>query len=412
MKYGLIGNPLGHSWSPEIHQLLAGIPYEKKVLQEEELHDFFAKRDFQGINVTIPYKEAVIPYLDEIDDSAKEIGAINCIVNEGGKLKGYNTDCSGCRKMLESNGIDPCGKRVAILGSGGAAKAVVVAIRQMKGIPVIVSRHPDETMISYEELYARASEFQMIVNATPVGMKPDCDKCPVDIAVFEHLEAVVDIVANPLMTRLLFTARMRGIPCCGGFEMLVRQAAEADVLFTGTAVDEETIDRCMRKLLCARRNIVLIGMPTSGKTTLAEMIASHTGRPLLEMDEVLVDRLGMSIKECFAQYGESYFRKMETELAKDLRYKEGIVISTGGGIIKNEENMRYLHENGIVIAIDRDPSLLYPTDSRPLSSNEEAVRALYEERKYLYQKYSDIVVDNNGSLQDTFDEIMKITGEE
>ena len=412
MKYGLIGNPLGHSWSPEIHQLLAGIPYEKKVLQEEELHDFFAKRDFQGINVTIPYKEAVIPYLDEIDDSAKEIGAINCIVNEGGKLKGYNTDCSGCRKMLESNGIDPCGKRVAILGSGGAAKAAVVAIRQMKGIPVIVSRHPDETMSGYKELYARASEFQMIVNATPVGMKPDCDKCPVDIAVFEHLEAVVDIVANPLMTRLLFTARMRGIPCCGGFEMLVRQAAEADVLFTGTAVDEETIDRCMRKLLCARRNIVLIGMPTSGKTTLAEMIASHTGRPLLEMDEVLVDRLGMSIKECFAQYGESYFRKMETELAKDLRDKEGIVISTGGGIIKNEENMRYLHENGIVIAIDRDPSLLYPTDSRPLSSNEEAVRALYEERKYLYQKYSDIVVDNNGSLQDTFDEIMKITGEE
>lgn len=194
--------------------------------------------------------------------------------------------------------------------------------------------------------------------------------------------------------------------------MLVRQAAEADCLFTGEKVSEEVIETCIKKLLAKRRNIVLIGMPTSGKTTLAEMIASHTGRPLLEMDEVLVDRLGMSIKDCFAQYGEAYFRHMETELAKDLRNKEGIVISTGGGIIKNEENMRYLHENGIVIAIDRDPTLLYPTDSRPLSSTVDAVKVLYEERKYLYKKYSDVVVDNNGSLQNTFDEIMIITGEE
>ena len=220
------------------------------------------------------------------------------------------------------------------------------------------------------------------------------------------------IVANPLMTRLLFNAKMRDIPFCGGFEMLVRQAAEADCLFTGEKVSEEVIETCIKKLLAKRRNIVLIGMPTSGKTTLAEMIASHTGRPLLEMDEVLVDRLGMSIKDCFAQYGEAYFRHMETELAKDLRNKEGSVISTGGGIIKNEENMRYLHENGIVIAIDRDPALLYPTDSRPLSSTVDAVKVLYEERKYLYKKYSDVVVDNNGSLQNTFDEIMIITGEE
>lgn len=412
MKYGLIGNPLGHSWSPEIHQLLAGIPYEKKVLQEEELDDFFQQRDFKGINVTIPYKEKVIPYLDELDESAKEVGAVNCIVNENGRLKGYNTDLLGFRQMFERNGIDPEGKTVAILGSGGAAKAACSAIAQMHGTPVIVSRHPSKGMIGYEELYERAADFEMIVNATPVGMKPDSDKCPVDVAVFEHLEAVVDIVANPLMTRLLFNAKMRDIPFCGGFEMLVRQAAEADYLFTGEEVREEVITGCMQKMLKKRRNIVLIGMPTSGKTTIAEMIASRTGRALLEMDEVLVDRLGMSIKDCFAQYGEGYFRKMETELARDLRDKEGIVISTGGGIIKNEENMRYLHESGIVIAIDRDPALLYPTDSRPLSSNVEALQALYEERKYLYEKYSDVVVDNNGSLQDTFDEIMKITEEE
>ena len=412
MKYGLIGRPLGHSWSPEIHALLADIPYEKKELQEEALEDFFRLRDFKGINVTIPYKEKVIPYLDELDESARAAGAVNCIVNENGKLKGYNTDLLGLRQMLERNGIDPKGKTVAILGSGGAAKAACTAIEQMHGTPVIVSRHPSKDMIGYEELYERAADFEMIVNATPVGMKPDSDKCPVDIAVFEHLEAVVDIVANPLMTRLLFNAKMRDIPFCGGFEMLVRQAAEADCLFTGEKVSEEVIETCIKKLLAKRRNIVLIGMPTSGKTTLAEMIASHTGRPLLEMDEVLVDRLGMSIKDCFAQYGEAYFRHMETELAKDLRNKEGIVISTGGGIIKNEENMRYLHENGIVIAIDRDPALLYPTDSRPLSSTVDAVKVLYEERKYLYKKYSDVVVDNNGSLQNTFDKIMIITGEE
>lgn len=412
MKYGLIGNPLGHSWSPEIHQLLADIPYEKKVLEEDELKEFFHQRDFKGINVTIPYKEKVIQYLDEIDDGARVIGAVNCIVNENGRLKGYNTDLSGFKQMLERNGIDPYGKKVAILGSGGAAKAAYTAIVQMHGIASIVSRHPDETKIGYEELYKRADEFEMIVNATPVGMKPDSDRCPVDIDAFDHLEAVVDIIANPLKTRLLFHALERGIPWCGGFEMLVRQAAEADYLFAGKVISEEMIQRCMHKLLETRRNIVLIGMPTSGKTTLAEMVASYTGMPLLEMDEVLVDRLGMSIKDCFMQYGEAYFRKMETELARDLRDKEGIVISTGGGIIKNEENMRYLHENGIVIAIDRDPSLLYPTDSRPLSSTEDAVKVLYAQRKYLYQKYSDVVVDNNGSLQDTFDEIMKITREE
>lgn len=412
MQYGLIGNPLGHSWSPEIHQLLASLPYEKKELPEEELADFLRKRDFDGINVTIPYKEKVIGFLDELDEGAHTIGAVNCIVNKNGILKGYNTDLSGFVKMLEVNGISPAGKQVAVLGSGGAAKAASYGIEMMGGKPVIVSRHPGRAMISYAELYERAAEFAMIVNATPVGMKPDSDSCPVDICAFDHLEAVVDIVANPLRTRLLFEAKMQGIPCCGGFEMLVRQAAAADELFTGKVVEEETIQMCMRRLLKARRNIVLIGMPTSGKTTLAEMIASHTGRPLLEMDEVLVDRLGMSIKECFAQYGEGYFRNMETELARDLRAKEGIVISTGGGIIKNEENMRYLSENGIVIAIDRNPSLLYPTDSRPLSSTVDAVKVLYEERKYLYDKYSDAVVDNNGSLKDTFNEIMKMTGEE
>lgn len=412
MQYGLIGNPLGHSWSPEIHQLLASLPYEKKELPEEELADFLRKRDFDGINVTIPYKEKVIGFLDELDEGARTIGAVNCIVNKNGILKGYNTDLSGFVKMLEVNGISPAGKQVAVLGSGGAAKAACYGIEMMGGKPFIVSRHPGRAMISYAQLYERAAEFAMIVNATPVGMKPDSDSCPVDICAFDHLEAVVDIVANPLRTRLLFEAKMQGIPCCGGFEMLVRQAAAADELFTGKVVEEETIQMCMRMLLKARRNIVLIGMPTSGKTTLAEMIASHTGRPLLEMDEVLVDRLGMSIKECFAQYGEGYFRNMETELARDLRAKEGIVISTGGGIIKNEENMRYLSENGIVIAIDRNPSLLYPTDSRPLSSTVDAVKVLYEERKYLYDKYSDAVVDNNGSLKDTFNEIMKMTGEE
>lgn len=411
MKLGLIGNPLGHSWSPEIHGCLIGEEYGRWQMPEEELDDFFAERDFDGINVTIPYKRKVLEYLDDTDDTARVLGAVNCIVNRGGHLTGSNTDLAGFMAMMQHSGIDVTDGKTAVLGSGGASAACMEGIRRLGGIPVTVSRNPKGEAISYAELYAREAEFTVIVNATPVGMRPDTDSVPVDLKRFHHLCGAADIIANPLCTRLQFEARCLGIPHAGGFEMLVRQAAEADRLFTGREVPEERIRDCMRKLAGSRQNIVLIGMPTCGKTTLAEMIAARTGRPLVEMDDILVDRLGMSIRQCFDAYGEDCFREAETQLARDLRQKEGIVISCGGGVIKNRDNMRYLSENGKVVWIDRDPSLLYPTASRPLSSDEDAVRSLYEERKHLYDMYSDRRVENNGSIEDTLEELLKMTGE-
>lgn len=411
MKLGLIGNTLGHSWSPEIHTALIGCDYGLWQMPEEELDRFFAERDFDGINVTIPYKRKVLEYLDETDGTARALGAVNCIVNRNGRLTGSNTDLAGFMAMMEHSGIDVTEGKTAVLGSGGAASACMEGIRRLGGTPVMVSRNPKGEAISYETLYEQEASIRVIVNATPVGMRPGTDGVPVDLCRFHHLRGVADIVANPLCTRLRFEARCLGLPNAGGFEMLVRQAAEADRLFTGHAVPEEKIRACMRRLAGSRQNIVLIGMPTCGKTTLAEMIAARTGRPLVEMDDILVERLGMSIRECFERFGESCFREAETQLARDLRQKEGIVISCGGGVIKNRENMRYLSENGMVIWIDRDPSLLYPTQSRPLSADEDAVRRLYGERRHLYDMYSDIRVENNGSIGDTLEEVLKMTGE-
>jgi shikimate dehydrogenase len=409
MKYGLIGYPLGHSWSPEIHGLLIHAEYEKKELREEELDAFFTAKDFKGINVTIPYKQTVIKYLDELSPEAARIGAVNCIVNENGRLHGYNTDCLGFAAMLKAHDI-PLGK-AAVLGSGGAARAVKTALADLGADPVIVSRHPSEGMLSYEQMYEQEKQFVLLVNATPVGMFPEIDRSPADLKQFTHLQAVVDVVANPLRTKLQFEAQGRNLLTCGGFEMLVRQAAAADELFTGEPVGEEQIEECMRQLYLDRRSVILIGMPTSGKTTLGRLLAEQTGRNFIDMDEVLSERLGMSIADCFLRYGEEYFRRMESQLAREQSVGGRKVISTGGGVIKNEDNMRWLSAGGQVIWIQRDQQLLYPSADRPLSSDREAVMKLYEERKKLYERYSDAAVENNGTPEEAVNQIMKITGD-
>lgn len=411
MKLGLIGTPLGHSWSPEIHGLLIHEPYTKWDLPEDQLDDFMHAKDFDGINVTIPYKQKVIPYLDEMDPAAEAIGAVNCIVNNGGRLKGYNTDYAGFKDMLVRHGIPVSGSVTAVLGSGGASRAVRQAVQDLGGTPVIVSRHPKENQIGYDELYETEEKFSLLVNATPVGMFPKCDDMPVRLEKFAHLRAVVDIVANPLRTRLQFAAGKQGLKYLGGFEMLVRQAAAADAYFTGKHVSEEDIERCMHTLCRERQSAVLIGMPTSGKSTLAAMYAEKTGRELVEMDDVIEQKLGTSIAACFQEKGEAYFRRIETETAAALRSGGRKIISCGGGIIKNEENMRFLGENGQIIWIRRDPQNLFPTDSRPLASDREALKKLYAERKDLYALYSDCTVDNNGTLEEALDELLKVTGE-
>lgn len=412
MKLGLIGHPLGHSWSPAIHAFMIHEEYHKWDLMEDQLDAFMKRHDFDGINVTIPYKQKVIPYLDALDSAAEEIGAVNCIVNHGGRLTGYNTDALGFMGMVQNSSIDVSGKKTALLGTGGASKAVKYALKQMGAQVQSVSRSTKQGCITYKELTASADQYQCIVNVTPVGMFPYTEETPIHLEQFKNVEAVIDIIANPLRTRLMFDAKMLGIKYLGGFEMLVRQASAADELFTGKKLDPALNAACMNALYHQQRNIVLIGMPTSGKSTLAALIGQKTGRSVIEMDDEIVRQLGTSIKECFASKGEPYFREIEKETAEQLKNKQGIIISCGGGVVTNEDTMRALSENGIVIWIHRDLSHLFATDSRPLTGDEQYMKKLYQTREPLYRKYSDVVIYNDGSLEQAADLILKAAGEE
>jgi shikimate dehydrogenase len=409
MKLGLIGKTLGHSWSWQIHDMLIHEHYQNWELSEDEVIPFLEKKDFTGINVTIPYKEKVMTVLDEISPTAEKIGAVNCIINRDGRLYGYNTDCDGFMELVQTAGMHMEGKHAAVLGSGGAAKAVMAGVSQLGGIPVMVSRHPHDDMISYQQMYAMQNRFSFLVNATPVGMFPHIDETPADLDVFEHLEGVVDVVANPLRTKLCFQASCKGIPSTGGLGMLVYQAAAADALFTGQKVPQERIDACLGTLLKERRNIVLIGMPTSGKSSVAQMLGKQSGQQVYDMDTLLEQQLGTSIRTCFETHGEAYFRAKETRLARELANKEGVIISCGGGIIKNPENMQVLSQHGVVVWLQRNS--LFPSSDRPLSADEDSLKKLYEQRRGLYEMYSDIQVENNGTLEDTAEQILKKIGE-
>lgn len=411
MKLGLIGHPLGHSWSAQIHHFLIQEEYQKWDLSENEFDDFMQKRDFDGINVTIPYKQKVMSYLDVLDPAAEAIGAVNCIVNREGKLTGYNTDYLGFMQMLEANHVDVQGKHTALLGTGGASKAAAYALKKLGAEVQKVSRSEKPGCITYAQLYEDASSYACIVNVTPVGMYPNTNESAVDPAKFPQADTVIDIVANPLRTKLLFDAKVLGMKTVGGFEMLVRQAFAADELFTGRQLDPILNEACMDALYHQKRNIVLIGMPTSGKTTLAKMVAKNTRRPYLDMDDEIEKKLGTTIKACFAEHGEAYFRQIEQKTAEECRDKTGCVISCGGGVVTNEDTMRALSENGIIIWIQRDLQHLFSTSSRPLTGDEEYMQQLYAKRKELYQKYSDCIIENNGSLAEAAAKIQKAAGE-
>lgn len=411
MKLGLIGHPLGHSWSPQIHKLLIGADYSKWDLLPEELPSFMTQKDFSGINVTIPYKQDVIPYLNSLDETALKIGAVNCIVHRDDELVGYNTDCIGFMNMLIANGIDVENQNVALLGSGGASKAVKFALKKLKAKVSVVSRKQKEGCITYETLYEQANQYTCIVNATPVGMYPNTNQMPIDIEPFTSCKTVVDIIANPLRTKLLFEAKLRGMKTLGGFEMLVRQAFAADELFLNRKLDESLNQACMKKLYYAKRNVVLIGMPTSGKTTIAQELGKQLNKQVVEMDDEIEKILQTSISECFATKGESYFREKEKEVAQQLQHTKGCIISCGGGVIKNKETMAALCENGIVIWIKRDLESLFSSASRPLTGDETYMKNLYEERKGLYAQYCDCMIDNNQTIEDACQQIKKIIGE-
>lgn len=406
-QYGCIGKKLTHSFSKEIHAKLADYDYELIELTEEEIAPFFEKRAFAAINVTIPYKQTVIPYLDSISPVAQRIGAVNTIVNKDGKLYGYNTDYYGMKALVERVGIDLNGRKVLILGTGGTSKtAQVLAADLGAGEVLTVSRKKTEAYITYEEAVCDHSDAQVIINTTPSGMYPNCEDKPIDIANFPKLEGVIDAVYNPLRTNLVLDAQERGIKAEGGLYMLVMQAVVAVEHFLDTAIPKETADRVFASIYASKENIVLTGMPGSGKSTVGKLLELD-GFSFLDTDEVIEQRCGCSICDLIKEKGEPYFRDLETEVIREVSSNSCRIISTGGGAILREENVRCLKRNGRVYFLNAELSRLQATGSRPLSDTEEKLKRLYAERMPIYQNSADVVVPDLAEPQEEADYITK-----
>ena len=407
MRYGLIGEKLGHSFSKIIHEKLADYTYDLIPLSLEELDVFMREKEFSAINVTIPYKETVIPYLDEVDPKAAKMGAVNTVVQRNGKLFGYNTDYFGFRYMLEHNHIQIAGKKVLVLGRGGASKAVIAVLEDMGAAEIHTIYYKiAEDSISYETCYALHTDAQVIVNTTPVGMYPNSGHTPIDLTPFTNLEAVADVVYNPLRTRLVLDAEEKGCQAIGGLEMLVGQAKYAVEIFLDQSLPEDSIDVVYKDLMAERRNLVLIGMSGCGKSTLGKLAAEKLGKTFVDTDAEIIKRIGMSIADYFAAYGEDSFRKVESEVVQEISTQNNLVISTGGGVIKNPENIRGLKGNGTIIWIQRDPELLESGNGRPLVPDQEAVRRLYKERLPLYTAAAETIIENDGNEEEALQKIL------
>ncbi len=393
MKYGCIAERLGHSFSREIHNMIGDYEYELCEVQKGDLDAFMKAKDFLGINVTIPYKRDVIPYLDEIDEAAKKMGAVNTVVNRGGRLYGYNTDFPGMRALIERSGIVISGKKALILGTGGTSHMARELSRELGASAVVcVSRTGRDGAVTYEEAYRDHADADVIINTTPVGMYPNVAGAPVDIARFPRLTGVVDAVYNPLRTDLVLSARERGIRAVGGLYMLVSQAVYASEHFFGCPADAGTAERIYGALSAEKENIVLTGMPGAGKSSIGRVIAARTGRRLIDTDEQIVSRIGMEITKYFEQFGEREFRDREGEVIEELSRESGCVIATGGGAILRPENIRALRRSGRLYYINRPIEYLTPTASRPLACDREAIRKRYEERREIYESTADVIV--------------------
>lgn len=401
MRYGLIGETLGHSFSKIIHEQLADYRYDLIPLTKTELDVFLTEKQFCALNVTIPYKETVIPYLDEIDPHAKKIGAVNTIVNRNGRLCGYNTDFYGFRYLLLHNGIDVSGKKVLVLGKGGASKAVIAVLEELGASEILTVYYKESPeTITYQECYKNHSDAEIIINTTPVGMYPKADDCPIDLRHFPKLAGVADVVYNPLRTQLIVEAEKRVIPAAGGLEMLVAQAKYAVEIFLDKKIDDSRIAEINTNLQKERSNLVLIGMSGGGKTVLGRKTAMALGKDFLDTDEEIIKRIGMPISDFFAKEGEAAFRKIETEVLHECSAQNNLVISTGGGIVKNPLNVDYLKRNGRIIWLKRDAELLQSGNGRPLAPNKAAALKLYEERLPLYTAAAEAIAENNGTVEE------------
>ena len=408
MKYGLIGEHLGHSFSKVIHEKIGDYVYEIKEIEPSLVVPYMEAREFMGINVTIPYKETVIPTLDYIDDSAKKIGAVNTVVNRSGKLYGYNTDYDGMLALTKKIGADIKDKKVLIIGTGGTSKTARAVVSDLGAREIIFVSNIEVTgAISYEELYKSHTDVDVIYNTSPVGMYPRNYSKPIDIKKFPQVNAVVDVVYNPLRTSLVREANSLGIPSEGGLYMLCAQAVFAYEHFTGKKAPDGIIDEIYSDIVKEKSNIVLVGMPASGKSTVGKALAELTGKELIDTDTEIVKKEGTDIPTIFKDKGEAYFRDLEAEIIEDVSKLNGKIIATGGGAILRESNAYALKQNGKVYFLDRDLELLMPTADRPLSSDRESITKRYNERYDIYKKVSDARVDSNVAPELVANSILK-----
>ncbi|MDE7262642.1 MAG: AAA family ATPase [Oscillospiraceae bacterium] len=402
MEYGLLGEKLGHSFSPQIHKALADYEYRLYPTPPEAVGELFRRRAFKGLNVTIPYKQTVIPLCDEVDPRAAAIGAVNTVVNRNGKLTGYNTDIDGLIYLAKRAGVDMAGKKVVILGSGGTSHTARAAARELgAGEIVVVSRKGEN---NYENL-SRHADAGVLINTTPVGMYPNAGASPVSLDAFPRLTGVLDMIFNPLRTALSMQAEARGIPAACGLPMLVAQAKRAAELFTGQAIGDNRTEEVLDGLLREVRNVVLIGMPGSGKTTVGRTLAKRLGKEFLDLDQLATERAGKPIPEIFAQEGEKAFRDLESAIVKEAGARTGCVISTGGGVVTRDGNYPPLHQNGVIVHLTRALDLL-PKNGRPVSQSTD-LGELWRRREPMYRAFADVTIDNGGPLEETAAEIEK-----
>ncbi|MDD3410044.1 MAG: shikimate kinase [Eubacteriales bacterium] len=399
--YGLIGERLGHSFSPRLHALLGGEGYALWPMPPDALDDFLAARAFDGANVTIPYKQAVIPHCAELGETARRIGSVNTLVRRAdGTLFGDNTDAFGFALMAGAAGIEFKGKKALVLGSGGTSLTACDVVRQAGGTPIVISRHGEN---NYDNL-DRHADAEVLVNATPVGMYPRVFASPVDLRRFPRLSGVLDVIYNPLRTLLLQQAEALGILCSGGLRMLVGQAVRARELFTGEPIPAPIVQSAYAALRAESLNLVLIGMPGSGKSTLGRLLAQQLGRPLVDVDSEIEAEAGRSIPDIFAQDGEGAFRDLESAVLEKICLRGGQIIATGGGAPLRERNRQLMRMNGFVALLERPVELL-STGGRPLSKGLATLRRMKTERAQAYAACADFRADNSGARQRCADAI-------
>ncbi len=400
MEYGLIGQQLGHSWSPWLHQQLGSSPYELVSLPDEAaVRQFFARRQFRGVNVTIPYKQLAAECCDVLDSQARAIGAVNTVAVQNGRLYGWNTDLAAFEALLAAHGIDPAGQRVMILGTGGTSRTVEAALRRLGAAEIVkVSRSPGAGQLSYEQ--AARQQVQLVVNTTPAGMAPHNGQCLLALDGLTECRAVVDVVYNPLKTELVLRAQERGLIAVGGLEMLTAQAVGAAGHFLGRDFPENTTKTLYRQLLARQANVSLIGMPGCGKSTVGRLLAQRLQKTFVSLDAQVERLAGMPIPQIFAQSGEAGFRQLEAQVVRHFSAGQGQVLACGGGVVETPGNTRLLGQNGPVLLLERPLELLPLGGGRPLSTDRQALKRMEARRGPLYRAAADRRVPNHKSMEE------------